>query len=290
MPSNGQPDFFSLQIAEARRFHMEARSSKASPLAVRAGGREHCSSDYEIHRSSFPYMGIEFVAHGKGTAVLNGKTHSLASGTLFSYGPGISQEIICDPQEPMVKYFLDFSGNRAKQLLEHHGPAMGEALQTSAPGEVMAIWEEIIRTGLRATPFSARIVTVLLEYLLLKIAETAIPLGSSGTPAFSTYRRCRQWIETHALKLNSLEQMASECHIDPAYLCRLFRRFDHQSPYQCLLKFKMNHAAQLLQIPGIAVKQVADSVGFNDPGHFSRVFKKQEGLSPAQFARFCSRC
>ncbi|MCX6968235.1 MAG: AraC family transcriptional regulator [Verrucomicrobia bacterium] len=290
MPANGQPDFFSIQIAEARRFHMEARPSKESLLAVRAGGCEHCATNYEIHRPSFPYIGIEFVAHGKGTAVLHGKTYSLAAGTIFSYGPGISQGITSDPQEPMVKYFLDFSGRHSKRLLERYGPGLGQALQTSAPGEVMAIWEEIIRTGLRATPFGARIVSVLLEYLLLKVAETTIPLGSSGTPAFSTYRRCRQWIENHALKLNSLDQMAAECHIDPAYLCRLFRRFDHQSPYQCLLKFKMNHAAQRLQIPGIAVKQVAEEVGFSDPCHFSRVFKKMEGLSPAQFARFCIRC
>ena len=132
--------------------------------------------------------------------------------------------------------------------------------------------------------FCSIIGVVLLQGLLLKIAATAIPFGDSGSPAFSTYRRCRQWMEEHLLELNSLEQIAQQCHLDPAYLCRLFQRFDHQSPYQYLLKLKMQHATRRLQIPGVPVKEVGDELGFADPSHFSRAFKKQEGLSPAQFA------
>ena len=47
------------------------------------------------------------------------------------------------------------------------------------------------------------------------------------------------------------------CHVDPAYLCRLFGRYDHQSPYQFLLRLKMNLAAERLQDPAALVKQVA---------------------------------
>lgn len=284
-----QPDFFSAQIAEARRFYLDLKPPRDIPLAVVCGGCEHCTPDYAIHRRDFDYYSIEFVAQGKGTLKLNKKEYKLATGTLFAYGPGIPQDIVTDPHDLLVKYFVDFTGKEAKGLLQRHGPAPGHVLQTSAPSEIMAVFDDLIRNGSRDTPFSARLCAVLVEHLILKIAETAIPFGSAGTPAFATYRRCRQRIDDHWAELQTLEQIARDCHIDPAYLCRLFRRYDHQSPYQYLLRLKMAHAAERLQRPDVTVKQIADELGFSDQFHFSRVFKKVIGIAPAQFAGYGHR-
>jgi AraC-like DNA-binding protein len=284
-----QPNFFSLQIAEARRFHIDLNPPKDALLSVVSGGCEHCSADYEIHRASFPYFGIEFVTQGRGKLTLDGRSYDLVPGTVFAYGPRISQDIISDQRERLVKYFVDFTGKHAKRLLDQYGPRPGHVVQTSAPGEMIALFDELIRNGLRSTPFTPRIGAALVEYLILKIADTTIPLGSFGTPAFATYRKCRQWILDHADQIQTLEQVAASCHIDPAYLCRLFRRFDHTSPYQFLLRLKMNEAADRLRMPGVAIKQVAEEMGYSDPFHFSRVFKKAMGLAPAQYVRLSHR-
>jgi AraC-like DNA-binding protein len=124
-----------------------------------------------------------------------------------------------------------------------------------------------------------------LEYLILKITESRLPGEAVETPAFATYRRCRQYVQEHFLQLPSLAQIARKCHVDPAYLCRLFRRYDHQTPYQFLMRLKMNLAAERLQDPGLLVKQVAAEMGFDDPFHFSRAFKSVFGRSPEAFRR-----
>jgi AraC-like DNA-binding protein len=79
--------------------------------------------------------------------------------------------------------------------------------------------------------------------------------------------------------------MAEECHLDAAYLCRLFQRYDHQSPYQFLMRLKMNQAAEWLQQSGALVKQVAVRAGFSDQFHFSRAFKGVFGVAPDVFRR-----
>ena len=74
----------------------------------------------------------------------------------------------------------------------------------------------------------------------MRIAGARAPLEGAETLAFTTYQQCRRHIEQHSLRLRTLEQIASECHVNNAYLCRLFRRYDNQSPYQYLLRLKMN--------------------------------------------------
>lgn len=283
MTKDRQPGFFSAQISEAKRFYFDLQPARSTPLAVVCGGCEHCTADFAIHRQSFPYWSVEFVAQGQGRLMLGGRPHALVPGTVFAYGPGVAQHIAADPQHPMVKYFVDFTGRQAATLLAHHGLRPGSVLQTSAPSVILAVFDDLIRSGVRITPFTARILTLQVELLLVRLAETRMPAGAAATQAFATYQRCRRLIEQKYLTLRTAEEVAAACHVQPAYLSRLFQRFDHHSPYRYLLRLKMDHAADRLVNSGLLVKQAADELGFANAYHFSRAFKKVHGLSPAKF-------
>ena len=57
------------------------------------------------------------------------------------------------------------------------------------------------------------------------------------------------------------------------------------SPYQFLLRLKMNAAAEQLAQPGALVKNVAADFGFTNPFHFSRVFKSVFAVLPEMFRK-----
>jgi AraC-like DNA-binding protein len=204
---------------------------------------------------------------------------------VFSYGPEISQHIATHADDPLTKYFIDFAGTRAEELLRRFGPALGTVGRVAAPGEIQEIFDSLIQNGQKASRFSAYLCATLLEYLVGKIAEGQMPASMAQTPAFATYERCRRHIQTHYARLHSLADAARQCHVDPAYLCRLFRRYAQQSPHQFLMRLKMNLAADRLQDPGVLVKKVAVELGFLDPFHFSRAFKQVFGVSPEAFRR-----
>jgi AraC-like DNA-binding protein len=288
-PPSAAPEFFSRQIAEARRFHLEPKPPRGTRLAVVSGGREHCAPDYEIHRETFPFLALEFVAGGRGSLRLAGKSHPLKAGSIFAYGPGIPHDIVSDPAAPLVKYFVDFTGSGARALLGNGAPQPGELAQTMAPAEVIGIFDALIRDGGKSTRLCARIAAAHLELLLLKIAESAIPPGLSGSPALATYRRCLHFIGENWNDVDTLGQLAAACHIDPAYLCRLFRKFHQPSPYQLLLHRKITAAAERLLLPGASVKSIAAELRFSDAFHFSRVFKKHMGLPPSAYVRLAMR-
>lgn len=281
----GAPAFFSADVAQARRFYLDLHPPARRPLAVVCGGLEHCTPDYEILRHTFPFYSIEYVVRGGGEVKLKGRVFSLQPGSLFSYGPGVSQHIRGDDASPLVKYFVDFAGQNALELLRSCGLAPGHASEMFPANALQPLFDELIQAGLQAHRDNAVLCVKLLECLALRIGGARAPLAGAETLAFATYRQCRLHIEKHSLRLRTLAQIAEECHVNNAYLCRLFRRYDRQSPYQYLLRLKMNHAAERLQAPGALVKQVAEEAGFTDPFHFSRVFTAVFGISPANFRR-----
>jgi len=284
-PAQTSPDFFSAQVRDAQRFYLDLAPARDAELTVVCGGRERSAPDYHIHRKSFPYYSIEFVAGGAGEMILAGQRVELAPGTVCSYGPDVPHEITSQSDAPLLKYFVDFAGTTAATILARHGLACGSWGRVLDTAGVRQAFDNLIAEGNSASRFSQELCTALLRYLVVKIAEALVAEQSANSTAYATYQRCRAHIAAHFTTLRTQAQIARQCHVDPAYLCRLYRRYDHQTPYQYLLRLKMNFAATQLQDRGVLVKQVAKQLGFDDPFHFSRAFKLVFGVSPEAFRR-----
>lgn len=279
------PDFFSHQVSEADWFYLDNYARASQPLNVVCGGWEHCDPDYRINRLDFPFYSIEFVARGKGLVNISDNTHPLRPGSVFTYGPGVAHLISTDAAEPFVKYFVDFTGSKARAMLRKYSLGPGTVAVISSPDAILRIFDDLIANGNTGSRFSSSICATLVQHLMLKIAETVVVEDRGLTAAFTTYQRCREFIRDNAVSLRTLREVADACRVDEAYLCRLFRRYDDQSPYEYLMRLRMNIAAQRLQKPDVLVKQVAYELGFADPFHFSRAFKRVFGLSPVGFRR-----
>ena len=275
-----EPHYFSAQVSDARRFYLELnpKSGARRQITVTSGGWERCRSDYEIHRAGFFSPIIEFVSRGVGTLTLADRHYELKPGTIFFYGPETSHQIRTDPGHAMEKYFVAFEGGA--EFLRECQILPGTVLQAMHPGQIHEIFDELIAHGRSDHANRARMCQIALQYLIMKIADNAVPHGPANTAAVATYQRCRQFIEENYLRVHSLTEVAAGCHVDSAYLCRLFKRFRRQTPFRYLQNLKMNRAVEILQDGHFSVKQTAQELGFSDPYNFSRAFKRIFGIAP----------
>ena len=277
------PSFVSRQVTEARRFYLNLKPPAGHGLTVVCGGWESCAPDFRVERTDFPFLCIEFVAGGSGSLLLAGKDWPLRRGAVFSYGPGCGHRIESDPADPLEKYFLDFSGRAGGGLLRAAGLAPGSCRSAGNPDEVERAFEQVLESGKHGGPQSARIAALQAEILLLTLAES-MAAGGGRDQSYQTFLKCRATIEDRFLELATAAEVAAACHVSPAYLSRLFSLHGHETPYHALLRCRMRHAAALLDGGKMIVREVAERLGL-DPFHFSRVFKRVHGVSPAEFLR-----
>lgn len=277
------PSFVSRQVREARRFYLNLNPPAGQRLTVVCGGWERCAADFRVERADFPFLCVEFVASGSGRLMLEGKERPLRRGSIFSYGPGVAHRIEADATNPLVKYFMDFSGREGLELLRAGSLMPGSHRTAGNPGELEEAFEQVLASGRKAGPQVERIVALQTEILLLTLAESTAA-GGSREQSHQTYLRCRRCIEERFLEFNTAAEVATACHVHPAYLSRIFGLHGRETPYHALLRCRMTHAAALLDGGGRIVREVAEDLGL-DPFHFSRVFKRVHGVSPADFLK-----
>ena len=66
---------------------------------------------------------------------------------------------------------------------------------------------------------------------------------------------------------------------------REFQHFYHTSPGKWLIHKRLEYAKHLLETSKKNVSEIADASGFENPAHFSRVFKEKTGMAPQQFRK-----
>ena len=281
-PSPTPPPFVSQQVTAARRFYLNLKPRPTPGIAVVCGGWEESAADNTIDRATFPFLSVEFVARGRGKIILGGDTHELAPGTVFTYGPRIAHCIRTSAEERLGKYFVDFTGGRARRLLGEARLKPGTLVTLGASTEVRQAFDTLVRLASIHDRHTERACALQLELLLLVIVRAMQPGTPSERRARATFERIRQHLDGHYLTLRTLEEAAAACHVDVSYLCRLFRRFHGEKPFRYLQRLQMQWAAERLHNSGRLIREVADELGI-DPFQFSRTFKRVHGVSPSAF-------
>lgn len=94
-------------------------------------------------------------------------------------------------------------------------------------------------------------------------------------------------IALHRGKINNA-QIARELNISPVRFSHLFKNEMGISPQRYCLQIKMAVADQFLHL-GWSIEDVATACGFADRYHFSKEFKKYQGISPGKWQKLFSQ-
>ena len=83
----------------------------------------------------------------------------------------------------------------------------------------------------------------------------------------------------------TIKKIADSMYLDAAYLTRKFIEKYDVAPKKYLIQKRIELAKKLLIQNDATVAQISVSVGYDDPLYFSRIFKKEEGISPLAYRK-----
>lgn len=94
-----------------------------------------------------------------------------------------------------------------------------------------------------------------------------------------------RFIELHCLAPLSLGDVAAAVGKSPAHLTTVLRRATGKSAVQWIIAGRMAEARRRLRCGDEPVEHIAGKVGYADPTHFIRMFRREHGMTPAAWRR-----
>ncbi|SFM26699.1 AraC-type DNA-binding protein [Paenibacillus sp. 1_12] len=82
-----------------------------------------------------------------------------------------------------------------------------------------------------------------------------------------------------------LQEIAEAAHLSISECNRSFKRTLHMTPYDYLIKYRIKKSAELLNVTGCSITEIAGRVGFNNVNHFIQSFKKHLSKTPNEYRK-----
>ena len=81
----------------------------------------------------------------------------------------------------------------------------------------------------------------------------------------------------------SVKELAVAARLTPNHFTTLFREHAGAPFTEFLTEQRITRAKKLLQNPTLSINEVAQLVGYEDPGYFTRLFRKKTKHSPREW-------
>ena len=251
---------------------------KAEIAYFQKGGLNSDRIEGVRHVKILPYLSVVQSVEGNYDIALgSGSTLQTGEGGFFVAPSGVQQTIVhhTDPKSGRMIcrwIFIDVEINRAYRLDDlYHFPTV---LDETAQKEMNALFDRLFATEEVWETYS------LCYQILGVLLRTAKP--SRNDPNRGIHNAVDYIIENYTQKI-SLCDLARIANMSESNFYAAFRKRMGTSPIAYLNHYRLSLATDRLTATEDAVGEISYAVGIHDPLYFSKLFKKNYGMTPREY-------
>lgn len=132
---------------------------------------------------------------------------------------------------------------------------------------------ESITTAEEMTDWTYKILSRLLEDIYI--------LGKDDH--ISVLRSVRTYIDTHYAEKLTIEEIARNVYLSPAYLCTLFKKKMGNTIHDYILRVRIEKSIEFMQDRSLSLKDIMKKCGIESQSYYTRIFKEMIGVTPGQY-------
>ncbi len=256
-----------------------------------------CAPDWVITPFTVPYHGILLVLQGHGWTQINDNRYPLTPNTFTFLRAGDTLSAGHDPQTPVSCYSTGFllKTQAGDDLITRRNWPDSYLAPPAQAQEWAALMAELTndiksRQTARQTLAHARLLLALdrMDSFLASADPSRItPRPGPKPPSDPRVAQLTAYVDANLHTPLTSAALAKRAHVSPTHLAHLFHQHALPTPMDYVRQRRIALACTLLATTSDKIATIAAATGYSDPFHFSRVFKKIQGLSPEAYRASC---
>lgn len=257
-------------------------SHKFGDLYVHEIGTQNCLFDKPVRTHVFENTSIHFIVDGEGYF----DDQLLKAGEGFVVQEGEVAIYRVNPENPWTYYWINVSGGMISGLLEHIGiESKKDTFSYTKINKITEIFDKALSDNFLENDKGMMLLSYFFELLsVIGFENRQFNLcNNSISRAEEHFKSALRFLASNYCNNITIADIAEHENVERHYLNRLFSIYSDYTPMQHLKSFRMEKAKTLLRSTDLSIATISSSVGYLDQLQFSRIFKKDCGVSPTKF-------
>lgn len=263
---------------------------KSRPLIVGSCGTYRLSSKYKMptwwHNGRIDWQ-LLYVASGKAHFYIKGQEIIVTAGNMVLYQPKQEMHYKYFGKDKPEVYWVHFTGGQVRSILKRHEvPLENNVFYAGNSPTYAYLFKEMITELQTCRVGYESLLSMYLEQIFVLIQRSRL----DKTPVVSSHLQeemgiARRYFQDHYNEDINIEEYALSRNMSVSYFLKKFKEVTTKSPMQYILAIRINNAVSLLESTDYNVTEISTIIGYDNPLYFSRIFKKQKGVSPSDYRK-----
>lgn len=230
-----------------------------------------------------------YICEGCSYVKIKGETFIANQGDIIIYRPNEIQDYLLLAKDAPRTYWIHFSGEHCEKLFEDFSIKDINIIKSVHNRDIEYLIAAICKYfNLKANNYPI-ICSGLLTTVLALIDNSSHNNDSSNQRSNSRNEAIISELISRMKLFHNLEISISDCakicKMSVSHFTRVFKEITGKAPQQYMIEIRIDRAKELLAFTNKNIAEIAEATGFKDQNYFSRIFKKNAGLTPSEYRK-----